>query len=424
MTHLQNDIQTKKNDQAPVAILGFGVAGFNTAVGLRLGGYEGVIEVFSDLDTNPYSPIMTSYYAAGMIAYEDCFPWTQDEIDRLDLIVHKECPVERIDNKAHTIHTAQGVFTYSKCVIATGAIPAVFGFDPDSPYAPIVLHSMEQAERLRSVLSDPDCKKVLISGASMIAVKMLEAALIAGKECTLVGMNSHILDMTAFPPAAARFQQKLAEQGVRFRFDQTISDVSFQEAPDHPRKHILQVTFSDGESDSFDEILVAHGLRCDLSLLDGGAVEKDKGILVDRFMRTSCPDIYAAGDVAQALELISQTQQIVGIWKNAAEQGLCAGKTIAAELTGNTPSETYAFSGSISSNTISCNGPLFISAGSHELTDERYIETVEDEDMTIVYLYEGEQLVGFNICADEDIEGSKAYELGGMLTRQILESIR
>ena len=67
--------------EAPVSIIGFGAAGFNTAIALRTSGYTGPIRVFSDIDTLPYSPILTSYYAAGELDYEECFPWSQAEID-------------------------------------------------------------------------------------------------------------------------------------------------------------------------------------------------------------------------------------------------------------------------------------------------------------------------------------------------------
>ncbi len=94
--------------EAPVSIIGFGAAGFNTAIALRTSGYTGPIRVFSDIDTLPYSPILTSYYAAGELDYEECFPWSQAEIDELDLDIVHEGPVTKLDTKGHRVHTAQG----------------------------------------------------------------------------------------------------------------------------------------------------------------------------------------------------------------------------------------------------------------------------------------------------------------------------
>lgn len=110
-------------DAAPVAIIGFGAAGFNAAVGLRTNGYTGPIRVFSDIETLPYSPILTSYYAGGELDYEECFPWSQAEIDELGLDIVQEGPVIKLDTKDHLVHTSQNSYPYSKCVIGVGLRP-------------------------------------------------------------------------------------------------------------------------------------------------------------------------------------------------------------------------------------------------------------------------------------------------------------
>lgn len=419
----------KGSTSAPVAIIGFGAAGVNAAIALRQAGYEGAVDVFSELDTLPYSPILTSYYAGGMKPYGECFPWTEEEIGALSLNVHDGMPVTGLDVQAHVVKTPQGDFPYSKCVIATGASPSTAGFPPDCGYDPLVLHSMADAERMKAALADPGCKRVLVSGASMVALKMVEACLAQGKQVTLVGMNPHVLDFNALPAAAERFEKRLGEKGVRFRLGQTISAVQVEEAEGHPEGRVLKVTFSDGEAEEFDQVAVAHGMRGNLSFLAPGALDADKGLLVDEFMRTSDPDVYAVGDVAQALELTSGERRIVGIWKNAAVQGACAGRAIARELAGCAPDASEAFEGSISSNTIAVDGTLFLSAGTIDPGPDGEVEVREGEDMTVVYVYrpsdagEGRQLVGFNITSDTDVEGGVAYDTGAMLTLRIMEGL-
>lgn len=419
----------KGSASAPVAIIGFGAAGVNAAIALRQAGYEGAVDVFSELDTLPYSPILTSYYAGGMRPYGECFPWTEEEIGALALNVHDGMPVTGLDVQAHVVKTSKGDFPYSKCVIATGASPSTAGFPPECGYDPLVLHSMADAERMKAALADPACERVLVSGASMVALKVVEACLAQGKHVTLVGMNPHVLDFNALPAAAERFEKRLGEKGVRFRLGQMISAVQVEEAEGHPEGRVLKVTFSDGEAEEFDQVAVAHGMRGNLSFLAPGALDADKGLLVDEFMRTSDSDVYAVGDVAQALELTSGERRIVGIWKNAAVQGACAGRAIARELAGCAPDASEAFEGSISSNTIAVDGTLFLSAGTIDPGPDGEIEVREGEDMTVVYVYrpsdggEGRKLVGFNITSDTDVEGGVAYDTGAMLTLRIKEGL-
>ena len=404
---------------APVAIVGFGTAGVNAAIALRNSGYEGVIRVFSNIETLPYSPILTSYYAGGEKSYDECFPWSYDEIAELNLDVVEDGPVTKLDPADHVISTANGTYEYSKCIVATGATPMCWGFpgvDNDA-YQPLVLRSMDDAERLKTALENPSCKRLLVSGASMVALKTLEAGLNHNLECTLVGINPHVLDFNALPEAAIRFEKGLRAKGVTLKLGQKIESVIRTDEG-------LAVTFSTGETGVYDEISVAHGMKSNIDFIEPGSLEVDRALVVDEFMRTSDPDVYAAGDVAQGTELISGEKRIVGIWKNAALQGACAGQAIACELSGTEVPESCKLPGSISTNTIAVNGTLFISAGTMDVTENRTVEVRESEDMTVVYIFEETQrgerrLVGFNITCDHDEPGGRAYDIGAMLTLRI-----
>ena len=421
--------ETNATNTATVAIIGYGTAGVNAAIALRAAEYAGPICVFSDTDMLPYSPILTSYYAGGEKTYEECFPWSAEELADLGLTVIGGSPVVELDPDNHIIRTEHAQYTYQKCIVATGASPSCAGFpavEGDEGYRPLVLRSMDDAERLKAAIESPSCERILVSGASMVALKTLEACLNKGVACTLVGMNPHVLDFNALPEAAERFERGLAAKGVQLRLGQTISQVKRIEAAGKPQ---LEVTFSNGDIDSFDEISVSHGMRSNLNFVKPGSLELDRGLVVDEFMRTSNPDVYAAGDVAQATELISGEKRIVGIWKNAALQGACAGNAIAAELAGRAPSSADALAGSISTNTIAVSGTLFISAGTIELTEDRWTEVRETGDTTVVYVYEKspdtpQRLVGFNITCDEDVAGSVAYDTGAMLTMKIEAACR
>lgn len=408
-------------NDAPVAVIGFGAAGFNAAVGLRTGGYTGPIRVFSDIETLPYSPILTSYYAGGELSYEECFPWSQAEIDELDLDVVHEGPVTKLDTKGHRVHTAQGDYPYSKCVIASGSVPTPVGFPRDCGYEPIMLRTMDDAERLKDAITNPGCRRMLVSGTSMVSLKTVEACLNRGVEVTLVGIMDHVLDMNALPQAAERFERGLAAQGVTLKLANPIKAVEVIADDGHPLGRRLEVTFANGDIESFDEIFVAHGMRNNLEFVEEGSLALDRGVLVDEFMRSSDPDVYAAGDVVQATELISGDKRIVGIWKNAALQGACAGKAIAAELADKTP--TSAFAASLAMNTITVRDTLFISAGTIQLTDSSRVETEVGDTMTVVRIFEDDgdasRLVGFNITCDVDEPGGDAYDLGAMLTMRV-----
>ncbi|MEE0845959.1 MAG: FAD-dependent oxidoreductase [Eggerthellaceae bacterium] len=410
-----------------VAIIGWGTAGVNAAIALRGAGYAGCIKAFSDTGILPYSPILTSYYVGGEKTYDECFPWSVEELDELDVEVVREGRVTELDVAAHLIRTEKGgEHAYDKCVVCVGARPMTVGFPKGCGYDPLVLRTMDDAVRMKEAFRNPSCKSVLVSGASMIALKCVEAALNCGLEVSLVGMNSHILDFSATPEAAARFERGLAKQGVRMRFEQTIARVDMMEDEERCR---AGVTFSSGDVEMFDEIVVAHGVRSDFGFVKEGSLEIDRALVVDDSMRTSDPDVYAAGDAAQALELISGQKRVLGIWKTAALQGACAGRAIAAELAGHEPTSADAYPGAIMTNTIAVRGTLFISAGVSQVGEGQRAEVQEDDAMTVVRIFEptadgGERLVGFNVASDVDEPGGVAYDTAAMLSLRIEEACR
>lgn len=419
---------TNENQQAdaPVAIIGFGCAGFNAAVALRRHGYDGIIQVFSNIDTLPYSPILTSYYAGGMIDRDKCFVWSSDDVEDLWLDVRSGHPVTELDAAAHVIHTENGAHPYSKCIIATGSTPTPVGFPKDCGYEPLMLRTMDDADRLKAAIENPGCTRILVSGTSMVSLKAVEACLAHGLEVTLVGIMEHVLDMNALPEAATRFEKGLVAQGVRLELANPINKVEVIEDEGHPLGRRLVVTFADGSTGEFDEIFVAHGMRNNLEFVDDCSIDVDRGIIVDEFMRSSDPDVFAAGDVAQATELISGEKRIVGIWKNAAWQGACAGRVIAKELAGDHPTAEDACIESLATNTITVNDTLFLSAGTIVVDETRYVTVENDDAMTIVRVFEDTPhaqglLVGFNIACDFDEPGGDAYDLAAMMTMQIRE---
>lgn len=418
-----------------VAIIGWGTAGVNAAIALRAAGFAGTIRAFSDTDIPPYSPILTSYYAGGEKTYDECFPWSAEELAELDVEVVPGSRVALLDPGAHRIVTETGrESSYDKCVVCVGAHPMTVGFPAECGYEPLVLRTMDDAERMKAAFEDPACGRVLVSGASMIALKCVEAALNRGLDVSLVGMNDHVLDFSALPAAAERFERGLAAKGVTMRFGQTIAQVEVLEGAGTAGEgegaaRELRVTYSGGDVETYDQIVVAHGVRSDFGFIQDGSIEIDRAIVVDDFMRTSAPDVFAAGDAAQALELVSGEKRVLGIWKTAALQGQCAGRAIAAELAGRAPEASEAYPGHIMTNTIAVNGTLFISAGVSQAGEGQRVDVRESDDMTVACIYGtapdgGERLIGFNVASDVDEPGGVAYDTGAMLSLRIEKACR
>lgn len=97
---------------------------------------------------------------------------------------------------------------------------------------------------------------------------------------------------------------------------------------------------------------------------------------------------------------------------------------MACELAGREVPTSLALRGSISTNTIKVGELLFISAGTIEVTEDRRVEVRETPDMMVVYVWEGERLVGFNVVCENPEVHSVAYDTGAMLTLRIEKAFK
>lgn len=404
----------------PVVVLGFGAAAVGAICALRASGYDGAVTVVTDADPDPYSPVLTSYYAGGRIDRGQCFPWADLDVPAMvdDLVAHAE--ITALDVVAHEVALADGCrIPYSKLLVATGAHPVAPGFPELASPAPHMLRTMHDAERLRLALANGKGKRVLVAGTSMVGLKAVEACLDKQANVTMLGRSGHILRASAHPLIAGLFEQLLAERGVALRLSQ--SAVRVEEGDGGCTVH-----FNNGDAERFDEVILAQGVKPNLGFVDAKAACMDEGLVVDSFMRTSAPDVFAAGDVAQALDLSSGKKRIIGLWQNAVQQGRCAGRAIAAELAGHAPSHPHP--GAIPSNTIHVRDIVFASAGSVAERDGVRIEERHDQSATVLFAFEeregAEQLAGFNLLAvDSSAHGRNALlDEIGMYRRKVLNS--
>ncbi len=408
----------------PVVLLGFGAAAVSAACALRAEGYAGSITVVTDADAEPCSPVLTSYYAGGRIERAACNPWADLDLTRMVDDVRAHARIASLDVAAHEVVLADGKhIRYSKLLVATGAHPVSPGFPQVEGYEPHVLRTMRDAERLRCALASDRTRDVLVAGASMVALKALEACLDCGKQVTLLGRSPHILRTSAHPIVAQRFEEELSDRGVMLRLGQTVRAAELRERPKGDAN--LLVTLDTGEARRFDEVVLAQGVEPNLDFVPHGALEIDRGLVVDRFMRTSAPDIFAAGDVAQTLDLSTGKARVLGLWQNAVRQGRCAGRAMAAELAGRSPDRPYP--GSVPRNVIHVGDIVFASAGSLDEGAHRRVDVHDSPDALRVLVYEKREgvdaLVGFNMLTTCPSSGCREFDSEvGMCFHRVVNS--
>ncbi len=328
----------------PIVIVGNGGAALAAAKALRESRYQEEIHLVSDYGGPAYNPMLIPYFISGKIPLERCCPFgfNFDFHHSLDLSLSLGSPAIELDIRQQLVKTARGKkIPYSQCLIATGASPLMPPVLTGKSKRILALRTVSDAVAIKQLLV-AGAKQVLVVGASMVGVKMVEVLLEAGLHVALTDLAGHIFPNVAHPECAGLMERRLSEHGVEFYMNTIIKDVQAGS------KRKLQVLFATGDSAEFDLIIVGTGIRPNLKFIHSNEIVVDKGIVVDGQMRSRVPNLFAAGDASQSNNLLTGENQLIPLWSNAIYGGRTAGRIMAGledQYLGTVPGNISRFCG-------------------------------------------------------------------------------
>ena len=383
------------------AIIGFGSAGFAALKAIRESGCDAQIDVYSEHGYAPYNPMLTTYYIKGAIPYKALFPLgTLGEIsNKYKCNIHIETEVTALDAETRTITLADGSSeAYDKILIASGAAPVMLpieGIPAERIYA---MRTVDDARKLREAFDSGQLQRLLVVGASWVGIKVVEAAWARGIESVLSDLAPHIFMTSAFERASEKCEEYLRSENIDLRFGVKTEACSMNEDGS------CHIVFSDGSVVDVDAVVICVGIRARTSFVDPEQIEIGKAIIVDNNMETSARGIYAAGDAAEGIDMMTGKTRHIGLWANSATQGRCPGLAMAGK---EEPVE-----GNILHNITHFLDYNFVSFGDKEMPGERKI-LLDDGPRYIEVLTEGDKLYCINMLSE--------YELSGAVKNVILK---
>lgn len=339
-----------------------------TAVGaiesLRTYDQSAEIAVISEEPDLIYSRPMLSHYLGGDIdrarlAYRNSDFYTQHHVQPI-----LEDAVTSIDVTAHSVQTASGrILFYDKLLICTGGtpiVPPLAGADIPGIYTFTRLNDALAIERH---LATNSVQRAVVVGGGMIGIKAADALMKRHIPLTMVELAPRILSAALDETASNLLAHLLTEHGVEILTNNTITAI--QQTSGQLRGVILR----EGREVAAQLLVFGIGVRPRVELAKAAGITVNKGIVVDKYMRTSTSDVYAAGDVAEAYDLVVDMNRTVAIWPNAYRQGAIAGAHMAGI---NRPDE-----GGIAMNTVEVCGVPAMSIGNGNSVGPEYEELVE-----------------------------------------------
>ena len=300
-----------------VLIIGGGAAGLAAAEMLRRAGYERPVTIVSADDSPPTDrPNLSKDFLAGT-AEEEWIPLRADEFyteRKIQLLLNAR--VDAIDVEHRSVHLSDGrEFGYGALLMATGADPIHLQIEGA---ASSQVHYLRSFADSRSIIASLGEKRhAIVVGASFIGLEVAASLRERGLEVHVVGLEKIPMERV-LGPELGRFVQALHEaHGVRFHLGASIARI---EGDGEGKSAIL----SDGTRVPAGIVVIGAGVRPALSLAERAGLALERGVVVDRYLETSVPGIFAAGDIARWPDTHSGANIRVEHWVVAESQGQAA----------------------------------------------------------------------------------------------------
>jgi NAD(P)H-nitrite reductase large subunit len=313
-----------KTERVKYLIIGNSAGGIGTAEAIREVDKAGSITIVSDEPYPVYSRPLISKYLAEKRPLERILFRPSDfyEDNRINTFLGRKA--EELDTDAHAVLLDDDTaIVWEKLLLATGGLPIVPPMEGSDSDGVFTFTTLDDARAIDRYLAE--ARRTVVIGGGLIGVSVTEALVKRGIQVTIVEMMERILSTILDEETSALETTALEQSGVSILTGQTVTRVD----TDSSTGRVNGVTLDDGTGVPCELVVVAIGVRPRTGLVASAGININRGIVVDRHMRTSLPDIYACGDAAEVFDFIHGENRVTPIWPNAYLGGRVAGFNMA-----------------------------------------------------------------------------------------------
>lgn len=301
-------------------IIGNGIAGLSAAKEIRKNDREGSILMLSkESYLTYYRPRLTDGLYKGVKAEEILVhkdKWYEE--NNIQVLLNR-C-VDRIDIENNKVELSQGEeIGYRKLLLATGSRPFVPPVRGKVNQDVLALRTVEDLEYFRNKLKD--WKSVTVVGGGLLGLEAAWSIKKLGKEVKIVEFAPYLLVKQLDQEISKNLEERLKDEGFEIYLSSTVEEILDDNT----------AVLNEGRRIKTDGILYSIGVRPNLDLVKEAGINYNRGVIVDKYLKTNIDNIYAAGDV------VEKDGMILGLWTTANEQGKVAG----ANMTGKSIEYTW-----------------------------------------------------------------------------------
>jgi NADPH-dependent 2,4-dienoyl-CoA reductase/sulfur reductase-like enzyme len=318
--------------EEPIVVVGGGLAAAKAAETLRAEGYDGDLVVVSSEPHRPYErPPLSKDYLRGEAERDVLFPLPEDWYTDHHVDLRTATRAAAIDVAGHALTLIDGsVLPYARLLLATGSTPRSFAVPGADLQGVHYLRTIEHADLLAATLeasAREGAGRLAVVGDGWIGMEVAASARTMGLDVTVVGRSVHPLGRVLGPLLGEMYGKVHADHGVHLHRNAQVVGITGSEG------RVTGVDVEDGTHVAADVVVVGVGVTPNVGFAEAAGIAlRDRslggGLAVDATLRTSAPDVWAAGDIASVPSQRYGRPLRVEHWSVALETGPHAARSV------------------------------------------------------------------------------------------------
>jgi NAD(P)H-nitrite reductase large subunit len=325
------------------------------------------LTIVSDEPYPAYSRPLISKYLAGERTLEGMLFRPLDFYDKNDVTFLPGKKVSDLNLGHQTVRLEDGKqIAWEKVLLALGGKPIFPSMNGSDKRGVFTFTSLDDAKAIDKFLDNT--KRAVVIGGGLIGISITEALTKRGITVSVVEMKERVLNTILDQQASFMAEEVLKQAGVEILAGHTVANIE-------GRDTVEKVILDNGDAIPCDLVVVAIGVLPSPELALDAQLEINRGIVVNRHMTTSHPDVYACGDVAEAYDFVYRENRLTPVWFNAYVGGRIAGFNMAGIKT--------EYPGGTAINSLNYFGIDIACAGMPTAPNEDGYETISKQESHI-----------------------------------------
>ncbi|MFX1493049.1 MAG: NAD(P)/FAD-dependent oxidoreductase [Promethearchaeota archaeon] len=307
-------------------IIGTGGAGVSGVEAIREHDQESEIIMISKEDVPPYSACLLCHYILEEDERDRIFWKGKDFFDQMNVtpILAKEVKSIHPENKQVLVDSES--VDYDKLLIAAGGyvdVPPIKKLDKKGVFT---FKTLSNTDNIYNWIKTQKVESAVVLGAGFIGLDAAEGLKKKNINVTIVEALDRILPHMLDKEMGNLAKEILEENDISLFFENKITEIL-------GKKQVKSVRLTDGTVLDADLVIIATGVKPNLEFLRDSGIETNSGVIVNEYLETNIPNVYAAGDIVESINISTGNRESVLLWSNALVQGTIAGYNMVGNMT-------------------------------------------------------------------------------------------